>query len=99
MDKLWIAISVGIPFMIIGTVCVLYAHRFGRWWIGLNVHLNKISPLFGYSEQNREEIEHNFYDKWPRRGFWLFWLWGMRIMGAGLAIAGALTLLVILLNL
>jgi hypothetical protein len=88
-----------VSFVIIGTLLALYANRVGRWWIGMNVVLHKKFAWIGYSEQDRVKVEHNVFDKWPGRGFWLFWLWGMRVVGAMIAIVGAIFLALIVLAL
>ena len=50
-----------------------------------------------YEGKTREEFETMFFDKWPHRGFWLLWLWGIRILGAMLALGGA-TLILLFIN-
>ena len=80
MEKVWIAVSIGILFIIIGILCVLYAHRFGKWWVGFIFENKLILSLYPYKGLSRAEYEKKRFETWPRRGFWLFWLWGIRIM-------------------
>jgi hypothetical protein len=88
---------IGIPFIVIGTLCTLYAHRFGKWW-ALYSFKNKINPFITYKYETIEEFEHKFFEVQPRKAFWLVWVWGMRIMGALLALAGAAAIIVTSLN-
>jgi hypothetical protein len=85
--------SIGIAFLVLGILITLYVHRFGRWWNGLGFHLLKIAPWLNFLGMTREEAEYQFYDSWPLKGWWLFWVWGMRIMGVLLAAAGAVLIL------
>ena len=83
---------IGIPFIIIGILCTLYAHRFGKWWILFSFKI-KINPLITYKYQTIEELEHKFFETWPLKAFWLVWLWGIRIFGVMSVIVGAFVLI------
>jgi len=93
------SLIIGIPFFLIGMICVLFAHRFGRSLV-ISCFENKVPPFSNMSQyegKTREEFETMFFDKWPHRGFWLLWLWGIRILGAMLALGGA-TLILLFIN-
>jgi len=81
-----------VTFIVIGIVCTLFIHRIGRWWGGLGFHLFRIAPWLNFTGKTREEAESQFYNSLPLRGYWLFWVWLMRIMGVGLTIFGAIAL-------
>ena len=92
---LWI---MAIAFAVIGILCVMYAHRFGRWFGGLGFYIIRVAPWLNFTGKTREETEHQLYDTWPLRSYWLFWLWGIRILGALLAICGIFVLIVLIMQ-
>ena len=94
----WGVAFICIFFMVTGTLCTLYAHRIGKWSTGLGFYLFKVTPWLNFTGKTWEEIEHQFYDEWPLRGFWLFWLWVMRIAGVILAVSGAFVLALVIIQ-
>ena len=92
----WVFVIMCLVLMTIGTLSSLYARRIGRWLGSLGFHLFKIAPWLNFTGLTREEAEHQFYNEWPLRGYWLFWLWGVRILGAMMALFGDLILLAII---
>jgi hypothetical protein len=92
----WVFVAICLIFIVIGTLLALYAGHIGRWWGRLGFHLFKVAPRLNFMGQTREETERQFYDERPTRGYWLFWLWGMRIFGAIMALFSILILITII---
>ena len=83
---------IAVSFIVIGIVDTLFIHRIGRWWGRLGFHLHERAPWLNFTGKTKEEVESQFYNSWPLRGYWLFWVWSMRIIGVGLTIFGAIAL-------
>jgi len=91
----WSLFLIGIPFLVIGILFVLYANRFGRWWgiFSFEHRLNYFATKWKDEGLTREEFEKKAFNTLPHRFFWLFWLWGIRILGVMLAIGGLFVIL------
>ena len=83
----------GIPFLVIGSLFVLFAGRFGRWLTPYSFE-NKTTFLSKKDKElTKEEYTKKNLDTWPRRGFWLLWLFLIRIIGVMLALGGVFMIL------
>jgi len=90
----WGADILAICFIITGILCVFYTRRFAEWWIRYSYEhrLNYFTSKWKDEGLTREDVESRIFHYQPYRFIWLFWLWGIRIMGVLLAAAGVIVL-------
>jgi len=78
-----------IGLIILGVLVIVFSERFGKWWNRAAWEKFKIGPWTNLSGAKKEQAEKEFY----RSGPWLFWVWGVRAMGALIALLGIVSLI------
>lgn len=78
---IWELIVIGIVFVITGICILLFIVRFSKWWFKVAINIQVKFPWSEFSGMSREEAEYQYFETQPYKGFYRFWLWGMRIMG------------------
>jgi hypothetical protein len=93
MSNVQAAYLIGIPLTIIGILCVFYARRLWKLW-ALFVFNNKIN-LFTIrgKDETIEEFKQKCFEVQQNKESGLFWVWVSRIMGALLALAGVVAII------
>jgi hypothetical protein len=83
----------GTLLFVVGFIIFLFAGRFVKWGTVIVIKNRLILFTRDERELTEEEIKNRYFKKWPRRGLWLLWLSGIRILAAMAALVGVITII------